>query len=85
MTISLVLDTFKSRQFSSHHSENESSSLCRSPSVLVMSMITVSSEYLINDIPGVVLLQSLVYRVKRSGEMTEPCGEPVDIVLTVLR
>lgn len=58
---------------------------CCNTSVFMMSMRMILSEYFIYVIPGVELLQSFVRRVMRSGEITEPCGAPVTIVLTELR
>lgn len=50
-----------------------------------MSMITVSSQYLMYVIPGLVLLQSFVYSVYRTGEITEPCRAPMEADLDELR
>ena len=40
--------------------------------------MAVSSEYLMTGV-RLVPVQSLVYRVKRTGERTVPWGEPVDV------
>lgn len=51
----------------------------------MVSMITVSSEYLMYVMPGLVLLHSLVYRAYKTGEITEPYGAPVETDLDELR
>lgn len=72
LVIYLVLDTFSSRQVLLHQAENESSSVCNSPTEFVVSMITVSSECLMHVIPGAVLLHSLVYRLKKKWRDDRP-------------
>jgi len=84
-TSSFVLEGLRSRQFYLHYSAKSSISVCSSRSELVVSMTTVSSEYLVYVIPGLLLLQSLVYCVIKTGEIAEPCGAPVETVLDELR
>lgn len=84
-TTSLVFEGVRLRQFRLHHSAKMFISDCSCPGVFVVSMITVSSEYLMYVMPGLVLLQSSVYRVYKTGEITEPCGAPVETDLDELR
>lgn len=69
MLISLVFDIFKSKQLFLHQEEKVSSSCCNTCGV---------HDYSIWVIAGVELLQSFVKRVKRSGEIPEPWGAPVE-------
>lgn len=60
-------------------------SACNCPCESVVSMISVTLEYLMYNIPESVLLQSFVCSVYRTGEIAEPCGAPVETVLDELR
>ena len=63
-----------------HHAQNLSTSLKYVISLSDRSTIAESSDNLTRGVVSVPT-QSLVYNVKRMGDSTVPCGEPVEVDL----
>ena len=78
-TISLVLEEFSCRWLDLHHLTKSSTRLLYSPSLpsLIQPTIAVSSEYFCTWQSPELCWKSDVYKVKRTGESTVPCGAPV--------
>ncbi|XP_056291925.1 uncharacterized protein LOC130207369 [Pseudoliparis swirei] len=80
-TISLVLATFSRRWFSSAHFTKSLTTALSSSSrpSLIHPTTAESSEYFCRWHDSVLYWKSLVYRVKRKGDRTVPCGAPTSL------
>ncbi len=79
-TISLVLLVFKTRWLASHHCTRLSIVLKQAEGLLSLCRrlkMAASSENLKTWFPGLHFLQPLVYSVKRTGELNQPCWAPI--------